>query len=136
MPTMKTSPASQQAATPTMDTLEQLLLQAISHHQAGRIEIAEDLYRTILEVQPQHPQANYQLGLLAVQVNQAENGLPHFALALQAQPEQVHYWLSYIDALMQSEEIEIARQLLALGRQHGLQGEAVEVLAAQLEARK
>jgi predicted Zn-dependent protease len=136
MPTMKTSPASQQAATPIMDTLEQVLLQAISHHQAGRIEIAEDLYRTILEVQPQHPQANYQLGLLAVQVNQAENGLPHFAAALQAQPEQVRYWLTYIDALIQADEIEIARQFLVLGRQHGLQGDAVEVLAAQLEARK
>lgn len=119
-----------------MDTLEQVLLQAINHHQAGRLEIAEDLYRTILEVQPQHPQANYQLGLLAVQMNQAESGLPHFVAALQAQPEQVHHWLSYIDALIQSDEIEIARQFLALGRQHGLQGDAVEVLAAQLGARK
>lgn len=140
---MTVFPALQQAATPilesALDALEQALEKslhlALKYHQSGQIENAESLYREILEIQPEHPEANYQLGRLAVQVNQAENGLPYFAVALEARPEQEHYWLAYIDALMQADEIETAQHLLVLGLQHGLQGEAVEALAERLEER-
>lgn len=144
---MTVSPAPQQPVTPVMapalEALEQSLGQALgqilqlamNYHQSGQIENAESLYRAILDAQPQHPEANYHLGRLAVQVNQAETGLPYFAAALEARPEREHYWLGYIDALMRADEMGTARQALALGLQHGLQGKAVEALAGQLEER-
>ncbi|GLC94534.1 glycosyltransferase [Cupriavidus sp. TA19] len=115
--------------------LDESLQLAMSYHQAGQLADAETLYRGVLEALPRHAQANYGLGRLAVRVGQANEGLPHFATALEAQPENTEYWLGYIDALMQAEQIDAARELLELGLQHGLQGEVVEALAGQLEVR-
>ncbi len=118
---------------PTADPIGQILQKAIDLHRSGRIEVAENLYRTILQTQPQHPEANYQLGCLAVQAKQAEQGVSYFSMALEAGPSEERYWLGYIEALIQAKQSDMALQLLVLGRQHGLQGEAVEALARQIE---
>ena len=57
-------------------TLDQTLQQGIAAHNVGNLQEAERLYRAILESQPAHPDANHNLGLLAVSVNQAEAALP------------------------------------------------------------
>jgi Tfp pilus assembly protein PilF len=112
--------------------IQQLLQQAISHHQVGQLQDAERLYRAILQAQPNHADANHNLGVLAVQVKQPAAGLPHFKDALEANPNQEQYWLSYIDALIQSGHNDAARQALEQGRQRGLRGEVVEALAGRL----
>ena len=43
--------------------------QAVEAHRAGKLEQAEALYRAILKDQPQHPDANHNLGVLAVSLN-------------------------------------------------------------------
>lgn len=107
---------------------------AVSHHQAGRMPEAEQLYRAILQGEPEHPQANHNLGILLLELQQPAAGLPHFEVALAAKPESERYWLSYIDALEQAGQTGLAQQMLAFGRQHGLEGDAVEALAQILEA--
>ena len=93
-------------------TIEQALNKAIAHHQAGELQDAEQLYRTILQAQPNHPDANHNLGVLAVQVKQPATGLPFFKAALDANPDIEHFWLSYIDGLMLAGQAEVARQVL------------------------
>ena len=115
-------------------TLDQALQQAISHHQAGQLQDAERLYRAILLAMPNHSDANHNLGVLAVQVKQPAGGLPHFKAALETNPNQRQYWLSYIDALIQTDQTDAARQVLEQGRQRGLQGDVVETLAVRLKA--
>ncbi len=73
------------------------------------------------------------MGFLAVQMKQPTAGLPYFVAALNADPARRQYWLNYIDALLQAGQVEDARQVLALARQHGLQGDEVEALAVRLE---
>jgi predicted O-linked N-acetylglucosamine transferase (SPINDLY family) len=116
-----------------MPTTEQLLQQAIAHHQSGELMEAGTLYQTILASQPNHPAANHNLGLIAVQAQQPEAGLPYFEAALNADPTCKTYWLSYIDALLQTSQFDAARNILALARQHGLEGKEVTALAARLE---
>lgn len=53
-------------------SIEEALRQAVSFHQAGRLADAEKLYRAIIQVRPGHPEANYNLGALAVQVGRPE----------------------------------------------------------------
>ena len=126
---MTNSRALQHATTLTID---QALQQAVAHHQAGRFQDAERLYRAILKTQPNHPDANHNLGVLAVQVQQPTASLPHFKAALEANPNQGQYWLSYIDALIQTGQTDAGRYVLEQGRQQGLQGDAIDVLDAQL----
>lgn len=117
-------------------TIEQALQQAITEHQSGQLQVAEALYRGILQLIPNHPEANHNLGVLAVQTQQAAAGLPYFLAALDADPARRQYWLSYIDALFQADQPDEARQVLELAQQQGLQGDEVEALALRLEAEK
>ena len=49
-------------------TVDQALKEAIAAHKEGKLQDAERLYRAILEAQPSHPDANHNLGVLAVAV--------------------------------------------------------------------
>ena len=68
-------------------SIEQALLQAIEAHKEGKLQEAERLYRAILRSKPSHPDANHNLGVLAVSLNQAEVSLPLFRAAIAANPK-------------------------------------------------
>ena len=112
-------------------TLDQALQRGVAAHKAGNLQEAEKLYRAILQSQPQHPDANHNLGVLAVGVGQVENSLSYFKAALASNAKIEQYWFSYIDALIKLERLSDARQVLDQGRLSGLQGDKL----AQLEAR-
>jgi tetratricopeptide (TPR) repeat protein len=118
---------------PASEQVAGYLQQAIACHQAGQLQEAGACYRAILQTHPNHPEANYSMGVLAVQMKQPAAGLPYFVAALNADPARRQYWLNYIDALLQAGQMEDARQTLALARQHGLQGVEVEAMAVRLE---
>ena len=106
--------------------------QAVEAHRAGKLEQAEALYRAILKDQPQHPDANHNLGVLAVSLNNPVDALPLLKTALEANPKQGQYWISYIDALIKGNQPENARLVLEQGKEMGLSGDQVDVLSQQL----
>ncbi len=116
-------------------TIEQALQQAVEAHRAGKLQDAEALYRAILQAQPKHPDANHNLGVLAVSLNKAELSLPLFKTALEANSKQVQYWISYVDALIKTNQLEIAKSVLEEGKTLGLANERVDAFEAQLTAR-
>jgi tetratricopeptide (TPR) repeat protein/SAM-dependent methyltransferase len=127
-----TSTSTSTASVPLDQAIHETFQQAVAHHQAGQLQEAEKLYRAILQISPNHPDANHNMGVLAVQAKQPTDGLPYLMTALEADPTSGQYWLSYIDALFQAEQPEAARQLLAHAQRQGLQGEAVDKLALLL----
>ena len=58
--------------------IDKALQKGIEAHKAGKFQDAEKLYRAILHAQPTHPDANHNLGVLAVSMNKAEVALPFF----------------------------------------------------------
>ena len=115
-------------------TTEQILDQGVAAHNAGNLQEAERLYRTILQSQPEHPVANHNLGVLAVSVNNAGAALPLFKLALEANPKIEQFWLSYIDALIKEKQFENARQVLSQAKQQGVAEEKLNALEVQLSS--
>jgi tetratricopeptide (TPR) repeat protein len=113
-------------------TNEQALQQAVEAHKAGKLQDAEALYRAILQNQPSHPDANHNLGVIAVSLNKSELAVPLFKTALEANPNQGQFWLSYVDALIKTDQLEIAKGVLEQGKKLGLVGERVDALDAQL----
>ena len=113
-------------------TIEQALQQGVAAHKEGKLEEAERLYRAILQSQPLHPDANHNLGVLAVSVNKAEAALPLFKIALEADPKTEQFWLSYIDALIKEKQFGNANQALEQAKKQGVAGEKINVLEAQL----
>ena len=68
-------------------TIEQILQQGITAHTEGKLQEAERLYSIILQSQPAHPEANHNLGVIAVSVNKTDIALPLFRTALGANPK-------------------------------------------------
>jgi tetratricopeptide (TPR) repeat protein len=115
-------------------TLEQALQQGIAAHKEGKLKDAERLYRAILQSQPAHPDANHNLGVIAVIVNKVELALPLFKTALEANPKIEQFWLSYIDALIKEKQFENARQILEQAKQQGVAREKLNALETQLSS--
>ena len=87
-------------------TIDQALQQGVAAHKEGKLQDSERLYRGILQVQPKHPDANHNLGVLAVAVGKPLEAIPLFKLALEANPTIEQFWLSYIDALIKIERFD------------------------------
>jgi tetratricopeptide (TPR) repeat protein len=112
--------------------IEIVIQQAIKAHKAGNLKDAEALYRAILLTHPRHPDANHNLGVLAVSLNNLGVAIPFLKIALESNPNHGQFWLSYIDALIKDKQFDTARGILEQGKKRGLTGHRVEALDAQL----
>jgi tetratricopeptide (TPR) repeat protein len=113
-------------------TVEQALQQGVTAHKEGKLQEAERLYRAIMQTQPLHPDANHNLGVLAVSMNKADEALSLFKTALEVNPKIEQFWLSYIDALIKEKQFENANQVLEKAKKQGVDGERLNSLEAQL----
>ena len=113
-------------------TIEQALQQGVAAHNQGDLQEAERLYRAILESQPTHPDANHNLGVLAVSINQAEAALPLFKIALGANPKIEQFWLSYIGALIKENQIKNAKRAIKKANKKGFSGDKLNALSEKL----
>ena len=92
-------------------TLDQALQKGIEAHKAGKAQEADKYYTAILKAQPKHPDANHNMGVLAVGVGKVQEALSFFKTALEANPKIAQFWLSYIDALIKLDRIEDAKSV-------------------------
>ena len=115
-------------------TVEEALQQGIAAHKGGKLQDAERLYRAILQSQPEHPDANHNLGLIAVSVNKADAALPLFKTALEANPKIEQFWLSYIDALIKEKQFDNAKRVFEQAKKQGVDVDRLSSLEAQLSS--
>ncbi len=107
---------------------------AIECHRGGNFPQAEELYRAVLSLDPAHPDANHNLGAIAVECGQFLAGVPFFQAALQANPKERQYWVSLVDALIQAGEHALAGGVLEDALKAGLAGDAAGELVERLVA--
>ena len=115
-------------------TIEQAMQRAVEAHNQGELQEAERFYSIILQSQPTHPEANHNLGLIAVTVSKPEVALAFFKTALDAKPKIGQFWLSYIDALIKNNQIETAKAVIHQGQSTGLFGNKFDNLDKQLNS--
>ena len=116
-------------------TIDQALQQGVAAHKEGKLEDAERLYRAILQAQPAHPDANHNLGLLAVAVGKPLEALPLFQHALDGHPEIEQFWFSYIDTLIRVERFDEANRVLVEGEKASLSSDKLDALKRRLRGR-
>ena len=114
-------------------TIDQALQKAIEAHKAGQVQEADRLYTAILKAQPKHPDANHNMGVLAVGFGKVQEALPFFKTALEANPATVQFWLSYIDALITLEKLHEAQSVLNQAKSKGAKGDGFNKLEQRLQ---
>ena len=76
-----------------MPTLSEALANAVQHQRAGRLQAAEQIYRQILAVDPDHHHASHLLEVIACQDGQYQAGAECIQRALAYRPDwaAAHY---------------------------------------------
>ena len=113
-------------------TVDQALKLGIAAHKAGKINEADGYYTAILKVQPKHPDANHNIGVLAVSIGKVEEALPFFKSALEANSTISQFWLSYIDALIRLDRSSEAKEVLNEAKVKGINDDICDELEQRL----
>ena len=113
-------------------TLDEVLHKGVEAHSAGEIEEADRFYTAILQAHPKHPDANHNMGILAVSVDKTQEALPFFKTALLANSSIVQFWLSYIDALIRLGRKADAQAVFDQAKGKGVKGKAVDQMEQRL----
>ena len=100
-------------------TINQALQQGISAHRGRQTAGCGTYLSCNIASAANHPDANHNLGVLAVTVGKPLEAIPLFKLALEANPQTEQFWLSYIDALIKTEKADVARRVLSDAYQAG-----------------
>ena len=116
-------------------TIEQALQQGFAAHKEGKLQEAERVYRAILQSQPKHPDANHNLGLIAISANQIAEALPLFKTALDVNPSIEQFWISYIDALVKNNQLKSAKQAIKRAKKKGFKAKHLQALISQSKAK-
>lgn len=108
--------------------LVHMLDEAQAHLGAGRLDDAGHLYQAIVAQQPGHPEAHHGLGLIALGQHRVAEAIGHLRTTLQGEPTLARNWLFYLEALIQGGQAGSALEVLAQGRDHGLEGPEADAL--------
>ena len=114
-------------------SLSQALKKGLEAQRAGKVQEADRYYTAVLKVQPKNPEANHNLGVLAVGIGKVEEGLPFLKKALEINPEKAQFWLSYIDALIKMDLLDDAKVAMAEVKSKGFVGQKIDDLKARLK---
>ena len=92
--------------------MHQSLQEGIAAQNAGNIPEARNIYGYILRHQPRHPDANHNMGLIAVTAGLPHQALPFFKTATEANPNIGQFWISYVDTLIKCNKTKVAKTAL------------------------
>ena len=102
-------------------------------HNAGDLSAAEQLYQETLAKQPEHCEANHNIGVVLVAKNELDRALEFFKFALDNSPNVSLFWASYIDVLIKLERIGESKTLVKAVKQAGISCDKLEALSQYLD---
>ena len=113
-------------------TIKETLEKGIKAHKENKWQDAERFYRIILQSQPHHPEANHNLGLLALQFSKFDTSITFFKIALDSNPKKEQFWFSYIDALIRGKQTRLAIEIIKNANDNGLDKEKLKIFQCKI----
>lgn len=114
------------------ESVEELMQKAVSFHKNGMHTQAEQTYQSILQQNPLHPDANHNMGILALDFGKFDLSFFYLRRAINANPSQGQYWMTFLEALIRSGQIEAAKLQLEECRSKGMSGPAIDAMVMRL----
>lgn len=100
--------------------INEALNQAIAAQKAGHFQKATSYYTAILEGKPHHPDANHNMGVLAYTNGNVNQAIAFFETAIKSNPDVPQYWLSYINLLIERNQMDEANKMFEQAFKRGL----------------
>ena len=114
------------------NSVEQLLQKGIIAHEAGELAEAHKYYTSILEEEPQHADANHNMGVLGFRLGNFQGARLFFRSALDVDPNNKQYWISYIETLIELGQMEEAQTSFTEAWNKGVSGDTFDNLEKKL----
>lgn len=115
-------------------TLNQALEKANEAYKNGDFDAATRLYERIIQIEPNHPDANHNMGSILADIGDLEKALSFFKTALESNFSFAHFWFSYINALYRAGRYNESMSLLTIARTKGCKGKAFDDLEEKLNS--
>ena len=115
-----------------LDNVDTTLEHAISAHESGNLVLAGEKYLEILNLDPKHPDANHNFGLIALKMDEQAMAVQFFKNAIESNPTVTEYWVSCINTLIELKDIENAQIALDKAKETGHIDEVFDKLASNL----
>ena len=115
------------------DIVQEALTKGVEMHKAGQLDLAKQLYASVIQLKPRHADANHNLGVIEIDTGNIKEAIPLLKIALEENPENAQYWISSIDALIRLEEFDDAGRLLDQAIERGAQGQEFDQLEQTLD---
>ena len=80
-------------------SINDAIIEALELQKNGKLTEADRIYTAVLKLEPSHPDANFNLALIAINVGKFEEALPFFKRSISSKPEINQYWLGYVATL-------------------------------------
>ena len=113
-------------------SLEEELRLGIKAHKEGSVQDANRHYSSILKAQPNHPEANHNMGILAVGVGKPEQSPAFFKRAIEAKPSMIQSWVGLVEVLVRLNKIQDASNVLKQAFSLGLKSDQLDQLKRKL----
>lgn len=114
------------------EIVQKALKKGVEWYDAGELNIASQLYETVVRLQPDNPDANHNLGMLAVHVGKVKEAVPFLKTALDANPNREQFWFIYIDVLIKLDRNADAQAVLDKAKGKGANGVGFDKLEHRL----
>jgi protein O-GlcNAc transferase len=114
-------------------TIDEALRKGTEAHDAGDIQLADSCFTAILKAQPTHPDANHNLGVIAIQTGKPEQAIDFFNRAVEGNPSNTLYWLHYIKTLKNIYRVNEAKEILEQAKKNGLSGGQLSELEREID---
>ena len=116
-----------------MSNLVEALQRGVHAHQNGNYNKAKNYYIEVLNIQPDNPQANYNLGLLETKFNNLSTATNLFKTATNKNPKIEQFWLSYIFNLIDQKRFDEAKKMLSKAKENLLNNNNILKMEEELE---
>lgn len=97
-------------------SIDEALKRGVAAHKAADLRLANFYYSSILKAQPDHPDANHNIGILAISIGKIDVSIGYFENAIKSNNKNEQYWLSLINAYSDLGNFQKALNTIASAR--------------------
>ena len=105
---------------------------AAKEQKEGNLEKAEKIYKIVLTSDPSNSVVNHNLGLIFMTKMQSDIANKYFRLAIESGADESQYWFSYINGLLNSNDLANARLAIENAKNSGISDHEISSFTRRL----